>query len=101
MERNPSCLFLYSMAHRNGLHREGRGMLSYLYTKTILYKHFTNLPFLILHSPFMIITVDKVNNKKKNYCTRQKEITKMKLKKFIAMMAVTVMVAGMATGCGG
>lgn len=40
-------------------------MLSYLYTKTILYKHFTNRPFLILHSPFMIITVDEVNNKKK------------------------------------
>ena len=49
----------------------------------------------------MIITVDEVNNKKKNYCTRQKEITKMKVKKFIAMMAVTAMVAGMATGCGG
>lgn len=36
-----------------------------LYTKTILYKHFTIPPFLILHSPFMIITVDEVNNKKR------------------------------------
>ena len=63
-------------------------------------QHFTIPPFLILHSPFMIITVDEVNNKKE-LLYKTKEITKMKLKKFIAMMAVTAMVAGMATGCGG
>ncbi len=39
-------------------------MLSYLYTKTILLQTFYNPAVLILHSPFMIITVDEVNNKK-------------------------------------
>ena len=73
--------------------------VAFLQNATSLFNiHFTFFRFHILHYVFMIVIVKKTTQE--NEIVNQRRLKRMKMKKFIAVLSMVVMIGTLAVGCG-